>query len=410
MSTSEPSTSAVARIRTSIGVIEVELWAKEVQKSCRRFIQAALYGRFDGLSFHRVVPGFLVQAGDDGNSEKLPVEKHSRLRFSRRGIVALAGIGDQFFVTLTAAPELTGKHSIIGRVSGDSLFNVLKIGEGEVEGEVPAQPVVIHRIDIIEHPFDDLRGIVREEKKPEKETAGKKVKKSKVKNLNLLSFDAGNEEVGDIVIQSSHDLLQGKDKKLSTRTVVEADQEQENQNQEQEQEKHFEDGANEEIEYDMKPEEITSEKDDELERRQSFDHDRPVKSKTDEKPKSMDYESLKQELLGMKQKRNRSDSESKSSKESILEQRRKKFLKNKSLDKFERQEIVSLFSSNRHFIMFFLHRPCKSYPSLKTHLNNPNNPKSHQNLLTIPKKSSPTGHPISSNSPNAHKTLAFQTN
>lgn len=61
-------------------------------------------------------------------------EIHSRLRFARRGLVALANNGkddngSQFFFTLDATPELQGKHTIFGKVVGETLYNLIKLNE-----------------------------------------------------------------------------------------------------------------------------------------------------------------------------------------------------------------------------------------------------------------------------------------
>jgi peptidyl-prolyl cis-trans isomerase SDCCAG10 len=89
-------------------------------------------------------------------------EFHSRLRFSHRGIVAMANTGrdtnqSQFFITLDKAPELQHKNTIFGKVAGDTFFNVLRINEFEVdEHERPLFPPKIIRVDVVWNPFDDI--------------------------------------------------------------------------------------------------------------------------------------------------------------------------------------------------------------------------------------------------------------
>ncbi|CCO28482.1 peptidyl-prolyl cis-trans isomerase SDCCAG10 [Rhizoctonia solani AG-1 IB] len=110
-------------------------------------------GYYDGVIFHRIVPGFLVQTGDrtgtgsGGESfygDVFEDEIHPRLRFPHRGLVAMANNGtkntndSQFFITLDRAEELHGKHTLFGRVLGNTIFNVLKIGQAELgENERP---------------------------------------------------------------------------------------------------------------------------------------------------------------------------------------------------------------------------------------------------------------------------------
>lgn len=65
-------------------------------------------------------------------------EFHSRLRFVRRGLVAMANSGkddnaSQFFFTLAEAPELQNKHTLFGKITGDTIYNMLKLEEGIVD-------------------------------------------------------------------------------------------------------------------------------------------------------------------------------------------------------------------------------------------------------------------------------------
>jgi peptidyl-prolyl cis-trans isomerase SDCCAG10 len=140
-------------LHTSMGDVSVELWCRETPKACRNFIQLCMEGYYDNTIFHRVVADFIVQGGDpSGTGEGRPLtfshrkrnlagltmviggesiygepfedEFHTRLRFVRRGLVAMANAGkndnaSQFFFTLDAAPELTNKHTIFGRVCYD---------------------------------------------------------------------------------------------------------------------------------------------------------------------------------------------------------------------------------------------------------------------------------------------------
>ncbi|KAG2110502.1 cyclophilin-like domain-containing protein [Suillus discolor] len=159
-------------IDTTAGEIEIELWSKETPRTCRNFIALALEGYYDGVIFHRIVPGFLVQTGDKtgtgGGGESLygePFEDeiHPRLRYAHRGLVAMANNGtknsndSQFFITLDRADELHGKHTLFGRVIGDTVYNVMKIGEMEIgENERPVYPPKIKSITIVDNPFPDI--------------------------------------------------------------------------------------------------------------------------------------------------------------------------------------------------------------------------------------------------------------
>ena len=156
--TMEPPTRGRVVLQTTLGPIEIELWAKEAPKAVRNFVQHLLEGYYTQCPFHRLVRGFVLQGGDptgtgDGGvsvyegGQAFPAEMHSRLRFTHRGIVAMAGANrddnrSQFFITLDRCEELNGKHTIFGKVTGDTIFNVLAANDlPVVEGtETPAGP------------------------------------------------------------------------------------------------------------------------------------------------------------------------------------------------------------------------------------------------------------------------------
>jgi peptidyl-prolyl cis-trans isomerase SDCCAG10 len=100
--------------------------------------------------------------GESIYEDGFPDEFHSRLRFNRRGLVGLANTGQddngsQFFITLDRADELTKKHTLFGRVAGDTLFNVMKMTELEVdENERPLYPPRIKSTEVVLNPYDDI--------------------------------------------------------------------------------------------------------------------------------------------------------------------------------------------------------------------------------------------------------------
>lgn len=150
-------------------------------------------GYYNDTIFHRVVKGFIVQGGDpngDGTGGEsiygapFKDEFHSRLRFTRRGLVAMANSdkndnGSQFFFTLGATPELQNKHTLFGKITGDTLFNMLKLEEGLVDhNERPFYPQKIIKAVILNNPFDDIVPRIKsvEEKKEKKKLKEKGVK------------------------------------------------------------------------------------------------------------------------------------------------------------------------------------------------------------------------------------------
>ncbi|EMP36512.1 Peptidyl-prolyl cis-trans isomerase CWC27 like protein [Chelonia mydas] len=193
----EPPTNGKVLLKTTAGDIDIELWSKEAPKACRNFIQLCMEGYYDNTIFHRVVPDFIVQGGDPTGTGSggesiygLPFkdEFHSRLRFNRRGLVAMANAGahdngSQFFFTLGRADELNNKHTIFGKITGDTIYNMLRLTEVEIDKEErPLNPHKIKSSEVLFNPFDDI--IPRTNKKLKKDKPGEEVKKSKSKGTN----------------------------------------------------------------------------------------------------------------------------------------------------------------------------------------------------------------------------------
>ncbi|KAI9491944.1 cyclophilin-like domain-containing protein [Zychaea mexicana] len=238
----EPHTNAKVILHTTAGDVEIELWSKETPKAARNFLQLCMEGYYDNTIFHRIVPNFIIQGGDPSGTgqggesiyedDEFPNEYHSRLRFNRRGLVGMANVGgaeqgSQFFITLDITEELTRTHTLFGRIAGDTIYNVLKMGEMETDAnERPLYPPRIKTTEIVLNPFDDIvPRITKREKKMaralEKQKAAeleaKKKKKKEKKQLNLLSFGEEAEEMTPTeekkAKKSSYDFLP-EDKKV----------------------------------------------------------------------------------------------------------------------------------------------------------------------------------------------------
>lgn len=243
----EPPTNGKVLLHTSVGEIDIELWSKEAPKACRNFVQLCMEGYYDGTIFHRIVKDFIAQGGDPtgtgtgGDSiygGPFKDEFHQRLKFTRRGLVAMANAGlndntSQFFFTLDVTKELDKKHTIFGKVTGDTIYNMIRLNEVDVgEEDRPIDPPRIKKTEILSNPFDDI--VPRISKKDlEREEKGKKKVKSQskaTKNYKLLSFgeeaeedeEETNEVVKDLKIKSSHDLLQ--DPKLLSAPAIDEEQ------------------------------------------------------------------------------------------------------------------------------------------------------------------------------------------
>jgi cyclophilin family peptidyl-prolyl cis-trans isomerase len=126
-------------LETTAGRIVLDLQADTAPEAVRFVIRSAQEHRYDGTSFHRVVPAFVAQGGDPrgdgygGTTETIPTEVSSR-RFSRGAVgIALAGLdtgGMQFFIVTADAPSLDGRYPWIGTVvQGDDLIDRILVGD-----------------------------------------------------------------------------------------------------------------------------------------------------------------------------------------------------------------------------------------------------------------------------------------
>ena len=116
-----------ATIETSKGTIVIELYREETPKTFENFVTLANKGFYNGIIFHRVIPGFMVQTGDpDGTGTGGPGytfedEIVPSLRHDGPGVLSMANSGpntngSQFFISLAATAWLDGKHTVFGRV------------------------------------------------------------------------------------------------------------------------------------------------------------------------------------------------------------------------------------------------------------------------------------------------------
>ncbi|PPD98203.1 hypothetical protein GOBAR_DD04774 [Gossypium barbadense] len=207
----EPPTKGKVIINTTYGPLDIELWPKEAPKAVRNFVQLCLEGYFDSTTFHRIIKGFLVQGGDPtgcgtgGESiygSVFPDEFHSRLRFNHRGIVACANAGtphsngSQFFISLDKCEWLDRKNTIFGKVTGDSIFNLLRIGEVDTDqDDRPLDPPPrIKSVEVLWNPFEDIvpRVTSRPSIQPAAEAENKDSKKKAVSACPTVDLDFWN--------------------------------------------------------------------------------------------------------------------------------------------------------------------------------------------------------------------------
>lgn len=154
----------IAKVETNMGEFEIELFAKETPKTVENFAGLIQKGYYDGVSFHRVIAGFVIQGGDPTGSGaggdslwggEFEDEFHPELRHSEAGILSMANRGpntnsSQFFVTLGATPHLDDRHSVFGKVV-NGLDIVEKIGGVQTSGypqDRPVEPVIMEKVTV----------------------------------------------------------------------------------------------------------------------------------------------------------------------------------------------------------------------------------------------------------------------
>ena len=124
--TIDPSKTYTAAIETDRGTIIAELFAQDAPKTVNNFVFLAEQGFYDGLTFHRVLPGFMAQTGDpkgDGTGGPgYTFENEISSKKHEEGVLSMANAGpntngSQFFITFSARPELDGSYSVFGKVT-----------------------------------------------------------------------------------------------------------------------------------------------------------------------------------------------------------------------------------------------------------------------------------------------------
>jgi len=133
----------IAVIETNLGTMKFELYQDKAPITVGNFINLTKKGFYNGLIFHRVIDGFMIQGGDPtgtgrgGPGYTIPDEFHPDLKHNSIGILSMANAGpntggSQFFITLAPTPWLDGKHSVFGKlIEGEDVLK--KIGSVETD-------------------------------------------------------------------------------------------------------------------------------------------------------------------------------------------------------------------------------------------------------------------------------------
>jgi len=164
-----------AHFTTSEGRFTVRLFEDEVPQTVANFVglaegtkewtdpkshQKVKRPYYDGLIFHRVIPGFMIQGGDPlgtgtgGPGYTFADEFHPKLKHTKSGLLSMANAGrntngSQFFITLAATPWLDNKHSIFGEVvEGQDVVEKIGAAPTSKPGDRPLKPITIETVTI----------------------------------------------------------------------------------------------------------------------------------------------------------------------------------------------------------------------------------------------------------------------
>lgn len=149
-------------METSMGNIKIKLFNNEAPKTVENFVRLIDKKFYDGLTFHRVIPNFMIQGGDPlGNGtggesiygRDFEDEFNANLRFNRKGLLAMANRGantntSQFFITVAPTSFLNDKHTIFGEViEGYDIVEKI-VNTAKDANDKPLTPVVMTKVTL----------------------------------------------------------------------------------------------------------------------------------------------------------------------------------------------------------------------------------------------------------------------
>jgi peptidyl-prolyl cis-trans isomerase A (cyclophilin A) len=149
-----------AHFETSLGNFTIELFEQETPNTVGNFVKLAEKNFYNGVIFHRVIDGFMIQGGDPtgtgrgGPGYQFVDEFHVKLKHNSEGILSMANAGpntngSQFFITLAPTPHLDGRHTVFGKVV-EGMDIVRKIGKTKTSkpGDRPVVDVVMNKVTV----------------------------------------------------------------------------------------------------------------------------------------------------------------------------------------------------------------------------------------------------------------------
>ena len=148
-----------AKFETTLGNFTIELFEEQAPNTVGNFAKLAEKNFYDGVIFHRVIDGFMIQGGDPtgtgrgGPGYQFADEFHPALKHTAEGMLSMANAGpntngSQFFITLAPTPHLDNKHAVFGKVV-EGMDVVRKIGKAPTKpGDRPVTDVVMKTVRV----------------------------------------------------------------------------------------------------------------------------------------------------------------------------------------------------------------------------------------------------------------------
>lgn len=148
------------KIETTVGDIEADLDKAKAPRTVENFVALTKKGFYNGIIFHRVIPGFMIQTGDPqgtgagGPGYKFADEFSADLKHDKPGVFSMANSGpntngSQFFITEAPTPWLDGKHSVFGHVTkGIEIVHAIANAQRD-PGDKPLKPIKMEKVSVL---------------------------------------------------------------------------------------------------------------------------------------------------------------------------------------------------------------------------------------------------------------------
>ncbi|MEE0329487.1 peptidylprolyl isomerase [Phascolarctobacterium succinatutens] len=148
------------KFTTNKGIFVAEMFEDKAPLTTKNFIELVEKGFYDGIIFHRVIDGFMIQGGDPtgtgmgGPGYKIKDEFGEGLKHDDEGILSMANAGpntggSQFFITLAPTPWLNGHHAIFGKVvEGMDVVRLIGVVPTDFRDR-PREAVTMEKVEVV---------------------------------------------------------------------------------------------------------------------------------------------------------------------------------------------------------------------------------------------------------------------